>query len=157
MLLVKDIMMSPVVTISEETPLGEAVALMHDSCISGLPVVDSQGDLVGLVTEYDVIQAMMPRNTDFLLCDTIETRIEALQSRFYQMAEQPVSSIMAKNVTTIADHETILDAAGVVLVRRFKRVPVTRNGKPVGIVSRVDILKAMLQCSTNGHEEAKAA
>ena len=157
MLLVKDVMMSPVVTITEDTPLGEAVALMHKSCISGLPIVDAEGNLTGLVTEYDVIQAMMPRNTDCLLTDTPNVRAEAMRERFCEIAQQPVSNIMAKNVAAISDHETIMDAAGVVLIRKFKRVPVVREGKPVGIVSRVDILKAMLQCSTNLDLEAQAA
>ena len=120
MLLVKDVMMSPVVTITEDTPLREAVALMYDSCISGLPVVDSEGSLVGLVTEYDVIQAMMPRNTDFLLSDPLSARMEAMRARFCEIADQPVSSIMAKNVATISDHESILEAAGVVLIRKVQ-------------------------------------
>ena len=156
MLLVRDIMKTPVITIKEHAPLGEAVALMHKACVSGLPVVDSDEYLVGLVTEYDVIQAMMPRNTDFLLTDPMEVRVDAMTSRFHEIASQPVSRIMATNVTTISDYETIADAAGVVLVRRFKRVPVVRGGKPCGIVSRMDILKAMLQCA-NGDLESRAA
>lgn len=157
MLLVKDVMMSPIVTISENTPLGEAVALMHDLCISGLPVVDAEGSLVGLVTEYDVIQAMMPRTTDFLQSDPSAVRTEAMRQRFCEIAHEPVSQFMAKNIATISDHESILEAAGVVLIRKCKRVPVVREGKPVGIVSRVDILKAMLQCSLNDVEQAQAA
>lgn len=156
MLLVKDIMKTPVVTIKEHAPLGEAVALMHEACVSGLPVVDADEYLVGLVTEYDVIQAMMPRSTDFLLSDPTEMKVDAMTNRFCELANQPVSRVMVTKVTTISDYETIADAAGVVLVRHFKRVPVVRGGKPCGIVSRMDILRAMLEC-TNGHLESRAA
>jgi len=147
---VKDIMKSPVITISRGASLREAVALLSSAGVSGLPVVDEEGRLAGMVSEHDIIQALMPRYEDMLLSEPAILDADAMEARAAVVRDQPVSRIMTTNVISVEEHETIMDAASIMLIRRIKRLPVVRGLKPVGIISRIDIVEAVMQGKLKG-------
>jgi CBS domain-containing protein len=147
---VKDIMKSPVITISRGASLREAVALLSSAGVSGLPVIDEEGRLAGMVSEHDIIQALMPRYEDMLLSEPAILDADAMEARAAVVRDQPVSSIMTTKVVTLEEHETVTDAASVMLIRRVKRVPIVRGLKPVGIISRIDIVEAVMQGKLKG-------
>jgi len=142
---VKDIMRSPAITIHEKAALREAVAILGSYRVSGLPVVDVQGDLVGIVTEHDIIKAMLPTYEDIASADALLLDAGLMQSRIYQVRDNPVSSVMTRSVVTLEEDAGILKAASTVILKKVKMLPVVRDRRPVGIVSRIDIVQALMQ------------
>ncbi|HUV04209.1 MAG TPA: CBS domain-containing protein [Armatimonadota bacterium] len=141
----KDFMRSPAITIDREATLREAIALLSSHRISGLPVVDDQGDLVGIVTEHDIIKGMLPTYEDIISADASFLDPGLMQSRIYQVRDNAVSSIMTTNVVALEEDASLLKAASTVILKKVRWLPVVRNGKPVGIVSRIDIMQALMQ------------
>ncbi len=138
-------MSADVPTINESASIREAVLLLRASGLSGLPVVDERGLLVGIVTEHDVIQALMP-TYDQVISD-VATRPDfsfLLESRAKEVRDQPVSNIMVRNVIALSSNDSILKAASTMLVKRIKVLPVLDNRRPIGIVSRIDLAHALI-------------
>lgn len=142
---VKDIMRRPVVTISQEATLREAVALLSSAEVSGLPVLDADGNLVGIITEHDVIKTLLPTYEDLLSSDTAMLDPALMENRAYQVRDTPVSSIMTRKVVTLEEDDSLLKAASTVILKKVKRLPVVRDKKPVGIVSRIDIVGTLIR------------
>lgn len=141
----KDIMRSPAIAISQDASLREAVGLLSSARVSGLPVVDAQGELVGMVTEHDVIRALLPTYENILSSDTGLLSADLMTARVYQVRDNPVSGIMTTNVVTLEEDDSVLKAASTVILKKVKRLPVLRDRKPVGVISRIDIIQALIQ------------
>jgi len=142
---VKDIMRSPVITISRDATLRQSVALLSSARVSGLPVLSDEGDLVGIITEHDVIKAMLPTYEDILATDAALLDPSLMAGHIFKVRDNPVSSIMTENVVTLEEEDSILNAASTVILKKVKRLPVVRGKKPVGVVSRIDIVHAAMQ------------
>lgn len=139
-----DIMTSPVVTIEAGAPIAKAVELMLQNHISGLPVVDAQNEVVGMVTEGDFL-----RRT--------ETGTEVRRQRWLEFLRGPgrgateyvrtharlVEEVMTPRVVSVTEATSVADVVGLMEKRRIKRVPVVRHGKIVGIISRANLLRAL--------------
>ena len=152
---VKDILRSPAITIGQESTLREAVELLSKSGVSGLPVVNAEGQLVGIVTEHDIIKALLPTYEDILTAGVVLLDAGLMEDRVYKVRDNPVSSIMSTNVVTLAEEDTILKAASTVILKKIKRLPIVRDRKPVGIVSRIDIVQAVMQGRTLEARDAR--
>jgi len=123
-MIASDIMTRKVVTISPTASAQEAAQLLDQFRISGLPVVDASNNLIGIVTEADIISKV---NRHGLL-----DRNGLL-----------VADIMSRAVTTVSEETPVGDIATLLTERKIKRVPVMRQGRLVGIVSRGDIVHAV--------------
>lgn len=122
-MLAKDIMTTQVITIHPHTTIYEAMNLIVKLEISGLIVVDDNSDVVGVITEKDLLVAF-----DFL-----------------EQTEAPVADFMCRDLIS-ATPETTTEEIGRILVQsNILRVPVLEGKKVVGIVSRRDILKSILK------------
>ncbi len=147
-MLVREIMTPNVVTVRRDTPVHEIARLMHEGNISGLPVVDDAGRVVGIITELD----MIVRNTRLELPAFIQildlARIPLEMPGHYQKRLQHIlgthaADIMTEKVITVGPDDDIEDLAEVMIKRRFNPVPVVEGGKLVGIVSRTDLIRMM--------------
>ncbi len=130
---VEQIMTRDVATISSGESLKDAAAVLLERKVSGLPVLDTEGNLVGIITENDILHQENRKHPALTL------------SSFFKSVEDPamtVSDAMTKKVKTIkptADHSK---AARKMETANIKRLPVVdQSGKLVGILSRSDILK----------------
>jgi CBS domain-containing protein len=141
---VRDVMTEPVISIDQEAPVGVAIRLMLQRKISGLPVVDAAGDIVGVVTEGDFLRRfetgtrhVQPRWLEFLMGPGL------LAEEFTKTHGRKVSEVMSRDLKTV-DEETPLNEV-VALMERFgiKRIPVLRGRKPVGIVTRANLLRTL--------------
>lgn len=144
---VRDAMRRDVVTISQDAPLRQAVRALSTAKVSGLPVVDDSGRLVGIVTEHDVVQAIMPTYEEIVSEEYAVLDFDYVVSRFHKVRDIPVSSIMTRNVVAVSEDDPLVKAASLILIRKVKRLPVVRGEELVGIVSRIDIVEAVLQSS----------
>jgi CBS domain-containing protein len=142
---IKDIMTTPVLTVPPESPFKDVVERLVNAQVSGLPVVDSDGRLVGMVTEADLVtKEAYPdrRRTLALLADMLSTREQLWLT---QAAGYTAHDVMTRNVATCAPGEDVRTVTRRMLQRGVKRMPVVDKGALVGIVSRGDILKVFVR------------
>jgi CBS domain-containing protein len=136
-------MSSPVITVSPDTPFREIVATMLQRGISGLPVVDDNGRLLGIVTEADLLlkeeapqplPAVIPWHGSSL-------RLERIVDRSRKAAGMTAGELMTENVVTAKEDTTAHELARLMRAHNINRIPIARNGTLVGIVTRADVLK----------------
>jgi len=134
MMLVGSRMSKPVNSISPETTLDDALSIMEKEHIRRLPVVDKDGNLVGIVTEQDLIKASPSEAT---LLDKWE--IKSLMSTL------PVEKIMTRQVITLTENEVLEEAARIMADKSVSGLPVVRGSKVVGMLTESDIFKIFLE------------
>jgi CBS domain-containing protein len=138
-----DVMTPDVICATPDTPLCELVCLMLDHQIGGVPIVED-GRVVGIVSEGDLLRraetGTEPRVSRWLELVTSTDRLAADYSRSHG---RKAGEIMTRNIVTVTDTTPIADVAHLLETRHIKRVPVIRDGKLVGIVSRRNLLQAL--------------
>jgi CBS domain-containing protein len=139
-----DVMTWGAITIEPDASVTRAVRLMLQNKISGLPVVDANGQLVGMVTEGDFLRRgelgtkrQRPRWLEFLLGPG------KLATEYVQSSGQKVSQVMTQEPRTITPETPLEEVVGLMERHRIKRLPVVQDGKLVGIVSRANLLHAL--------------
>lgn len=140
--IVADVMTRDVVTVRPEAPIHTAAQLMIQHRVSGLPVVDATGSLVGIVSEGDLIVRQKPRERSAwwrLFFDSGER----LAREYRKAVGTTVAEVMTTAVVSISPELPISSAAFILDKRRVRRLPVVSDGALVGIVSRGDIVKAL--------------
>ncbi|MEP7172244.1 MAG: CBS domain-containing protein [Aestuariivirga sp.] len=139
----RDIMTTSVVTVSPETDITEAVKLMLDRQISGVPVIDNSGRLIGILTEGDLMRrAELDTGRQSWWINPISSPEQ--EAKAYVKAHGlKVKDVMTKEVVTINEQEPLDRIAMVFEERGIKRTPVMRSGKVVGIVSRANLLRSL--------------
>jgi CBS domain-containing protein len=140
----KDVMSPSVVSIPADASILQAIQLMLKKRISGLPVVDGEGRLVGIVTEGDFLrraetetQHRRPRWLDFLLGPG------RLADEYTHSHGRKVADVMTPKPVTVAEDTPLAEVVRLMEKRQIKRVPVVRDQKPIGIVSRANLLHAL--------------
>jgi len=132
-----------VISAAPDTPLADLVRLMLDNNVSAVPVVEA-GRVVGIVSEGDLLRRAEtdtePRPSRWLELVTSTDRLATDYSRSHG---RKAGEIMTRDVVTVADSTPITEVAHLLESRHVKRVPVTRDGKLVGIVSRRNLLQAL--------------
>jgi CBS domain-containing protein len=139
-----DVMTHKVVSVNPDTPVADAVRLMLQDDISGLPVVDTLGRLLGIVTEGDFLRRtetgtehQRQRWLAFVLGPG------RLAQEYVQTHGRKVAEVMTADVVSVSEYTPLREIVRLMEHHRIKRVPVTRDGMLVGIVSRADLLRAM--------------
>jgi CBS domain-containing protein len=140
----KDIMTSPVVSVEPDASVLQAVRIMLQRRVSGLPVVDREGGLVGIVTEGDFLrraetgtQRRRARWLEFLLGPG------RLADEYTRSHGRKVSEMMTRDPERVAEEAPLADIVRLMEKRRIKRLPVVRGRHVVGIVSRANLLHAL--------------
>jgi len=139
---VKDIMTRDVVTIGPEAELRDVAKLLVENGFSGLPVCGVQRELLGIVSEGDIlVKEGGPREQNGFL-----RRLRGTQSSSAQKARAlKVGDAMTAPVVTISPHSSVAEAARRMSDLGIKRLPVVRDGELVGIVSRTDLVRAFVR------------
>jgi CBS domain-containing protein len=147
-----DVMTRHVVSIAPDAPIVQAARLMLQHRISGLPVVDAQGRLVGMVSEGDFLRRgetgtlrRRPRWLEFLIGPG------RLAGEYVRACGRKVEEIMTPEVVTIAEDTTLDRVVELMEQHRVKRLPVMRDGALVGILTRANLLHAVASLA---HEAA---
>ncbi len=139
-----DIMYSAVVTATPDHTVQEAAGLMVENGISGLPVVDKSGKLVGIVSESDLMRHA-EAGTDHHRSWWLRALMgrDGLAREFVKENAQRVSDVMSKNVITATPETPVRELAETLEQNGIKRLPIISGGKVVGIVSRANLLRAL--------------
>ena len=144
-MLVQDIMTTNVRTITSDKKLGEVVSMMCIYRYSGIPVVDD-GKLTGTVSESDVLGRMFPKLED-LMGNMSGVNYDEQMKQYENVVHLSVKDVMTPTVITIKPDMHILQAASMMVGRKFRRIPVAVGDKLVGMVSMGDVHKAIYQCT----------
>jgi CBS domain-containing protein len=141
---VRDVMTFPVVSIDPESSVLEAVRIMLQRHISGLPVIDKRGRLSGMITEGDFLrraetgtQRRRPRWLEFLLGPG------RLAEEYTRSHGRKVHEIMTTNAVTVTEEVPLDEVVRLMEKRRIKRLPVVRGNEVIGIVSRANLVHAL--------------
>lgn len=133
-MLVGERMSHPVITIHPNMPMQEALNLMHRERIRRLPVVNRHGDLVGVVSEGDLLHAAPSHATSLSVWELN-----------YMLSKITVEEIMTREVITVNIDTPIEEAARIMADKKIGGLPVLRNGKVVGIITETDLFKIFLE------------
>jgi CBS domain-containing protein len=143
---IQDVMTRSVVAVEPATPIRDVARLLVAHGISGLPVVDADGGVVGVISEGDLLvkeggpDAVPHRPLARLFGESRETE-EALA----RVEARTAGDAMTSPAVTIAADQPLNAAAALMVQRGIKRLPVTEGGRLVGIVTRADLMRAFLQ------------
>jgi CBS domain-containing protein len=143
-MLAQDIMTKDVATVRPDTALADAITIMLDHHVSGLPVVDRDNRLVGVLTEGDLLrrtetgtEPTHARWLDFILGPG------RLAAQYVRTHGRQVENLMTQDVATVAPETPLAEIVQLMESKRIKRVPVMRGDTLVGVVSRADLLRPL--------------
>jgi CBS domain-containing protein len=141
---VKDVMTSPVLSVEPDKSIWEAVRIMLQHRISGLPVIDKEGRLVGMVSEGDFLrraetgtQLKRPNWLEFLLGPG------RLADEYTRSHGRKIQDIMTPDPVFVTEETSLDEVVRTMEKRRIKRLPVVRGNEVVGIVSRANLIHAL--------------
>ena len=136
----REVMSEGVMSIAADATVLQAAELLVNSRVGAMPVLDKDGTMIGIVSLADLIGAGQTPALGSSRDVTDDARAVA-----HRLAmAMPVTDIMTKDVVMVADDTPLVEVARTMRAHRIKRVPVVRDGEVVGIVSRIDILKALI-------------
>jgi CBS domain-containing protein len=145
---VADIMTRNPIVVKAETPLKEAIQILAERRISGLPVVNETGKLIGIISETDLMwqeSGVTPPAYIMFLDSVIYLQNPATYERdLHKALGQTVGEVMTTNPITIPPDKTVKEAARLMHDRNIHRLPVLDSaGQVIGILTRGDIVRAM--------------
>ncbi|SMP44992.1 CBS domain-containing protein [Anoxynatronum buryatiense] len=142
----RDIMTTDVVTVTAHDTVNDVIELLMEKNISGLPVVDENSRVIGIVTEGDLIyrskKLEIPRYFTILDSYIFLDNTKKMEEQIRKMVGYRVEDIMTRDVVIVDVDETVEEIATIMTRKQVNRVPVTENEKLVGIVTRRDIIRA---------------
>lgn len=155
---VRDIMRKPVVVVRDSDTLENAAKLMLQNDLRGLPVIDETGKICGFISVSDYLA----KEKHFPFSHVAALQLfgkwipkEGMEGIYEQARTLPVREIMNSPAFTVQECDTVEALVDWMLRHGLSRIPVVRDGIPVGIVSRHDLLKLMLKTQSDAKERAK--
>ncbi len=142
-MLAKDVMTTKIVKVSPDNSVRHACNIMLDNHVSGIPVVDDDGHLLGIISEGDLIRRTELGGGAFAPTDTAMPA-EARADAYVKRTSWKVSDTMTRDPVTIDEETSLTRVAQLMQDHGIKRVPVVRAGELIGIVGRADLLRAIL-------------
>jgi CBS-domain-containing membrane protein len=141
----RDIMVKPVLSVTPATTVPELARLLSERRISGVPVVDDEGALVGIVSESDLLhRAEVGTEKRRKWWMQLFADSDTLARDFVKTHGTKVADIMSPYVVTVAADADLRQVADVLDTNEIKRVPVTEAGRLVGIITRGDLVRALV-------------
>jgi acetoin utilization protein AcuB len=118
------------ITITEDTPIDQAIKFMRDEKVRRLPVLNKKGELVGIVSERDLLYASPSPVTSL-----------SIHELHYLVSKITVGEVMARDVITVSEYTPLEEAARIMADNKIGGLPVVRDGKLVGIITESDLFK----------------
>jgi CBS domain-containing protein len=140
-MLAKDIMTKDVITVRKETPTKEIAKLLLENRITGVPVVDNANRVIGIVSESNLLYKVEPMSPT----STYWQEPKRFKAEHWKIIASNAAEIMTPDVITADEDTPVEELATLMLEKHIKRVPIVEGKKLVGIVTRADIIKAILE------------
>lgn len=149
MLKAKDIMNSSVVTVKPDTTVEALARLLMEHKISGVPVVDDREELMGIVTENDLIsqnkRLHIPTVLRLFDAFILLEKPGRIEDEIKKMSAATVSDICSKNVITVFEDTPVEDIATIMSEKKVHLIPVVEGKKIKGIIGKMDMIKGMVK------------
>jgi CBS-domain-containing membrane protein len=156
-MLAKDIMSTPVISVGPETPVPEVAALLARHRISGVPVLDG-GRLVGVVNEIDLMHRQEIGTDQVPALGPWWRRlfhVDQAPAQYVRSHATKVSDIMTRQVASVIESAPLPHIAALFDTRRIRRLPVLRDGKVVGIITRANLVDALAASTQGDHRPSE--
>nr|HDN00029.1 CBS domain-containing protein [Deltaproteobacteria bacterium] len=144
----RDIMTSPVITVHSDTSVVDLAKLLSEHRINGVPVVDDDGNIGGIVTEADLIdqnkKLHIPSVLFFMDSAIFLENPKKLDKELRKMAGTTVGDICTRDVITVEDETPIDEVASIMAEKRISTIPVMQGKRLVGIVGRGDLVRSIV-------------
>lgn len=148
----KDVMTHNVVTVTEDTPVHDIVRKLLQFRISAVPVIDGQDRVLGIVSESDLLAGEGENVEGFDRSWWLEALLEDNTVSFAKAHGSTAGAVMTRDVSTVSEDAPLTEIARTLERRHIKRVPVVRDGRLVGIVSRANLLHGLSNAIIDSHE-----
>lgn len=145
MLKIKEVMIPDLTSISDDTPIKEAVKIMSRQRIVGLPVVDNEQNVIGIITESDVDKACLPEYYKELQNSSFIPDFDQFSKQAKKIAHLPVRDFMTAKVYSLEEDTSRTEAANLLFRKHLRIVPVVRSGKLVGILTPSSLFKNAME------------
>lgn len=142
---VKDMMTRDLTAVTETTSLRNAAKMLSRRRLSGVPVVDEEQRIVGFISVKDIIESMFPAQFG-LTTDIIFVRNWAqTYARLSQVGEQLVRDFMTREPVCVSEEDTDIQIAELMVREKRKILPVIRDKRLIGVISRADLCRALME------------
>ena len=150
-MLVKDIMNTNVRTTRPDSSINDVAIVMCFNKISGLPVIDDDEKIVGIISEKDILNGIYPNVSEFMEMGRVD--FESLEQEYRDLINLKVADLMTPKVLTVTPEDPVLRAVSVMGINKIRRIPVAVDGMLCGIISMGDVHKAIFQKHFTGSLE----
>ena len=150
-MLVKDIMNTNVRTTRPDSSINDVAIVMCFNKISGLPVIDDDEKIVGIISEKDILNGIYPNVSEFMEMGRVD--FESLEQEYRDLINLKVQDLMTSKVLTVTPEDPVLRAVSVMGINKIRRIPVAEDGMLCGIISMGDVHKAIFQKHFTGSLE----
>ena len=141
---IRSIMTTNVFVVNEKAPLSDVARTIVECHLSGLPVVNDEGSMVGIISEKDVLREMHPLFRHLLESPTPSLAHSAKDEGFDDISGITAGEVMTRHVQTVSPDTPLLEA-GLMVLWTIRRLPVVEGGKLVGIVSQGDVYQSIFR------------
>ncbi len=143
---VKDFITRDLTSVTEDTPLREVAELLSLRELIGIPVVNRENEVTGWISETDIIASIFPEKVKIENPDVIYfMNLSQVVKKLTQVGQAMVSDYMIRNVYRVKEDTPASDVVELMLHKDFKRVPVVRNKRLVGVVDRSSLSRILLE------------
>ncbi len=144
-MIIRKVMQMHVYPLTDDMPLVQAVEFLIQKRLLGTPVINNAGDMVGFLSEKDLFKSLFPtyanyykNPAEYILENGFQEKVEGIENK-------SVRDIMSDKVVYAEPDEDILSVGNKMLTNNIHKIPVVEDGKPIGMVSRIDIYRAILK------------
>jgi CBS domain-containing protein len=142
---VRDIMEAEVLAIPIQASYEDAARVLYTQDVSGAPVVDADGNLVGTVSEKDLFRIMYPFYKSYYEHPESYVDYEEREHKIDEIRTHRVENFMTREVVTIHPEAPVMRAGAIMLARGVNRLPVVEEGKLIGMITRNKIYRKILR------------
>ncbi|ASS55562.1 CBS domain-containing protein [Rhizobium leguminosarum] len=143
-MLVKDVMTTKLVGVSPDNSVRRAAEIMLANQVSGVPVIDDAGRLIGILSEGDLLRRTELGGAAAAELGTFALTAEEKATAYVKSNAWKVADVMSRDPVVVGEDTSLGQVSALMQKHRIKRIPVMRDGVPIGIISRADLLKAIV-------------
>lgn len=140
---VKDFMSKKIKSVSPETNAKDALKILIGSGASGLPVLDTDGNLLGVFTEREVLEAILPVYLKNVGTFVYTKDSKSTLKKMAGIEKFTVKDLMRKDVPTLNEDASITEASRIMLTKSERRIIVVKDNKIVGVITRCDVVRGL--------------
>lgn len=146
---IKDIMIRDVTSVLANCKLIDLIEILSRHKITGIPVVNHSQEVIGFISQHDIIKATLPNYLGIINSGSILSGFIQLSKNLKEYSQHPIEEFMRKNVVTIDEDDNEVLAADLLIRNKIQRLPVLRGGKLAGIVTLTDICRVLIEKNEN--------